>query len=123
MNKKDLVELIKDAALFGGSVPNDKIEEVRAFLDEADVTSKEKIQQKLVEISAEIFCEDGKLVGKSPDQMAKWIIEDNKGPEVTIPEGTDERMNIIGQNGNTGEHYAECDIPHDDPNLPWNLKH
>ncbi len=31
----DTIELIKDVCLFGGTIPNDRVEEVKAFLDKA----------------------------------------------------------------------------------------
>ena len=34
------LELIKDAALFGGNVPNERIEEVRSFLDKMNVRNE-----------------------------------------------------------------------------------
>jgi hypothetical protein len=39
MKEMNTLELIKDSALFGGDVPNDRIEEVRTFLDNMNVDS------------------------------------------------------------------------------------
>ena len=60
--------------------------------------------------------ESGKLI-----ICLEGVFEELFTPEVTIPEGTDERMNIIGQNGNTGEHYEAEELTDEftDKELRW----
>ena len=45
---------------------------------EPKLYTKEEFEAKLIEISSEIFCEDGVLVGKSPADMYNWIKENLK---------------------------------------------
>lgn len=37
--------------------------------------SREEVEKLLIECCGEISCEDGKLLGKSPEELYKWIEE------------------------------------------------
>ena len=52
------------------------------------------------------------LYGEDEDDSWEEFVENNTQEDSDIPEDYDEdRMNIIGQNGNDGEHYDKLDSP------------
>ena len=80
-----------------------KIKIISEMLD--DTTVNEYVNTVSLDLKKLLLKHRGTREGVILLQKIKFFIEENNKPEAWYSEELEDRMNIIGQNGNDGEHY------------------